>query len=272
MTNQIKRKGSFYHLYHTDYCLLTIMDTGIDLKTDSIKMVFKGLTPDQQSVLIQDLMEIARIESIVRINRVTTIAGVDMTAPENETSEAKELRLFRENFQSLITPFLCTFLKIVDKEYMDLCFAVYQLIFDKSVGGVDSDFTDGYLHLCAITQSVTTNFEDLDDKELWLKNNIFDVTEVQLEYITMIADFPDKSRMDISFIDLLVILRNSPERGYMVLMMLGYLEGNELQERAQIAFNIMFPRATKTSDIFTITNGSWKTCPSFKGLNYHEGK
>lgn len=256
----------------------TIEDITDTLEILSLKRIFKGLSAEQQEILVQDLMEMAGIDSVCRLHSVVTIEVVDMTAPDNETPEAKELRLYRNRFELFIMPFLTSFLRIIHKSYMDECFEIYQILANKSIGGrwhsqVDTGDKFVWALTCHQRNWDHENFLNEDQKRTTFEIEILDPSKVDLNFFRITADFPDfpfTYRISIDFTNLLVLLKNSPERAYMVLFMLGYLEGHPLYEKTKSAFGALFPAITdftKLRPIFTVAAEHYNyTCPDFPGL------
>jgi hypothetical protein len=250
------------------------MDNDNDtLEIRSLKRIFMGLRDEQQLILVQDLMEMAGLDSICRINSIVTVAGVDMTAPDHETPEAKDLRLYKDSFETFIMPFVSSFLRVIRRSYLDDCFKIYQLLAERSVGGrYSSQCGTGDKVLYAITQSPNENFKSIEEQDVCFKRGILmsggGGDAVELELLELSAEFPNDSRIDIHFVDLLVILHNNPEKAYMVLLLLGYLKDHPLEKEAEAAFRKLYPAVQDLTDLASIFTGTNGECPHFPGLGY----
>ncbi len=252
-----------------------ILDT---LEIQALRRIFTGLSSEQKEALVRDLMGEAGIDSICRLNRVIIIGDIDITAPPNETPEAKDLRLYRERFEAFVMPFLSSFLCVINKSYMDECFEIYQILAERSVGGrFRSQADPGDKFIWALTKNRSAsdheNFRNDMDKRKEFEEAILNPSKVHLNVFQLTADFPDENRMTIKFVDLLVLLKNSREKAYIVLFLLGYLEGHRFYEQTKGAFLLLFPGITdfaKLQPMFTLdVDNDWRySCPDFPGLMF----
>lgn len=106
------------------------------LKIDAIKTVFAGLEHEDQVSLILDLMGFAKIDSITRNDRPVHINMVEINSPKGETSEGRDKRLYRNEFDAWLYDTCLRDLIVVEKSYLDECFALYTMIFETTYCGM----------------------------------------------------------------------------------------------------------------------------------------
>ena len=253
-----------------------------------IKQVFGNLDGDQQIVLVQELMEVAKIDSIIGVKRRIMIAGTDITAPKNETPEEKRLRTYKQNFEDFVRPFLSTVFRVVRQDYLDICFAIYEILARNSVGGrYYGQEEDGDKHLYAVDRDHKEDFKNEREQEICFEETMFsgliDIKRIRLFAVFPPPEGPDDVVLSISFADLLMIAFNDASKAYVVLYILGFLDLNrksfcprreeekELSEKAKVEFSRLFPDNKNLKDVFTTfihPQGLELECPLFPGLRY----
>lgn len=207
------------------------MDQDRSLQIRTIKTVFSGLNNDEQSILIEDLMKIAKIDSVINVNHPTIFAGIEVPAPI-ETPEEKELRVHKKNFTKWMMPFFCKFLKIVDDDYLNQCFEIYLLLEKRSVGGRYIGTEEArHCHIYACSDNYEgdhreEHFMSSEDKKSMFRGNMIDediFTDVDPELLEVIRICSNRYIARITFTELTVVLANDPEKAKLILHILGYL-------------------------------------------------
>jgi len=200
------------------------------LQIDTIKRVFSALEEDEKVVLIRDLMKEAKIDSVIHNNRPTCFSGLYLPAPPT----------YRDNFIKFISPFLCSFLIVVEDQYIDQCFEIYKILQERSVGSQyesQCEMGDQFLYT-EIENLNNINWLSIDQTEFFKneasKNQIFTeriFNNADIELVQIICFRFDNIQINIKLTDLFVLLSNNYDHAYIVLMLFGYLSNKEEKQK-----------------------------------------
>ena len=220
----------------------------MNLQISGIKTVFSGLSNEEQTSLLCDLMKISKIDSLIGVNRRTiTCNEIEINPPKNETEDERKYRQYEERFYDFVMPFLSKTLLIISEEEMKSSFALWERLKKKSVGvDRDSQAIIGDKFLCAITQG-NDLYANNQQKRSDFEFGILSSDIIKLELILITADFDSEYKIFIYFTDLLMLCLNQDDMFIIMLLLLGYLEEDE-KEEAISKFSSRFPEATSHQD------------------------
>lgn len=114
------------------------------LQEKSIKAIFNSFDYGRQVTLIEDLMRLAKVDSIIRIDQPSYVCGTEVNTPKNETETAKKNRLYRQSFDAWLYPALIKWSIVVKKSFVDECFELFQFIRVKAKGSAYARGATGF--------------------------------------------------------------------------------------------------------------------------------
>lgn len=244
------------------------------LQIATIKTVFSSLNNDEQAILIEDLMKMAKIDSMINVNDPTIFAGIEIPAPI-ETTEEKELRLYRKNFTKWLMPFFCKFLKIIDSEYLQQCFEIYLLLEEKSLSsqriGLEES-RDCFLTACLAYNGSRYNFHSDEEKRKMFRgsdNQIVDQIfgEVDPELMNIFRILSEDYTVSTTFTDLIVLLHNDCKRAKLLLYILGYLPEQASEEKE--SFLLMFPEIESIKEMASSSESIQRLQKAFPDIHMY---
>lgn len=211
----------------------------MSLQTIAIKTVFNGLDNDQQIDLIRDLMDSAKIDSIVHNNRPVSISGIYMNVEPD----------YRSNFIQYISPFLCSFLIVIEQKYIDQCFEIYKILEECSIGSrLYSNIIDGdrYLYAKDVNKEGGELFISAEEKHNIFTYGNFNQTDIEL--LELLCFIYDGVWISTDLTDLFVLLSNDENHAYIVLMLFGYLK-DDIDIKYRTMLLEMFPDCKTVEEI-----------------------
>lgn len=216
------------------------------LQSETIKSIFRNFDHNKQINLICELMEVAKLDSIIQHDRPMRIAGVEMNSPKNETADEKQQRLYREKFDDWLYEFIPQFLVIVEKSYLDRCFYFFDLITIKAKGLCGCP-NDGFGYCARDDINRLTPFNP-EQPRIVLAADIFDADDIDDSHICSRVKSTDNDhyiKWRISFHDFFVLIYNRGDDDiYALLSIMGFFDDDEeMVKRAAESLKLHFKDA-----------------------------
>lgn len=201
------------------------------LEIVAMKAIFATYDHQKQVDIIRDFMDVARVDSIIRNNHPVMICGVDMTAPKDETPEQLEIRTYRNDFDAWVYQFLHGFCVVVEKDYLDNCFELFQMIVRLSRGcsaHLELSYDENYIGFYACDQlGYGESFDDENHRHRYCRMSIFtDKIEECVIFSTVGSSTSYLWKM--AFDDLFLNFENRGEDVYIVLFLLGFFDHDKV--------------------------------------------
>jgi hypothetical protein len=212
-----------------------------NLQESTIKSIFSNFDHDKQVNLICELMEIARVDSVIQQDRIIKVAGVEMNAPKDETEEAKRYRHYRQEFDGWLYDFLPRFIIVIEKDYLDRCFKFFELVLSKSKGFCQCQF-DGYGFCIRDDSDEISPFQDRMNSAMALMGS----ESIQTNHLCCVVKSTEgngfgKWRMSFQDFFVLIYNRSDEEVNVLLLIMRFFGDDTEMLTNANRALKVQYP-------------------------------
>lgn len=198
------------------------------LQEIALKTLFGTYDHDKQISIIRDLMDIAKIDSIIRNHQPVMICGVDMTAPKDETPEQLTIRTYRNQSDEWIYQFLHRSFIVVEKDYLNSCFELFQQIVKLSKGAAHIELRGDErctgLYACD-QMEYGSSYDHENDRHDWCQS-IF-TSDIENCVIFSTVGCPRGYLWKIAFDDLFMSFKNHGESVGVILFLLGFFDYDE---------------------------------------------
>lgn len=194
----------------------------------AVKALFVGYDHDKQVSMIRDLMHVARIDSIIRNNHPARIADTEIAAPRDETPEQLAIREYRNDFDEWIYQFLNGFLIVIEKDYLDACFELFQLIVSLSKGNAHLQWEqdEAYIGLYACDMmGYGAAFANENDRHTYCQTAIL-IDDIAESAIFSTTQSSKAYRWMIAFDYLFIVLHNYGEDVHILLFIFGFFDND----------------------------------------------
>jgi hypothetical protein len=214
------------------------------LKVASLKNIFETLDTETQTKLICDLMKTAKIDSIIGVDRST----------DDDYKFADGIN--KQLFFKYIMPFLTDKFTIVECQFIEKCYKLYQRLEKLTIGCNENACEAGDLYLYAISDNTYDNFKYSLDKELMFRKIIFD--DIHLKFFHLAVSY-ENYEMCIKFQDLMVLMHDNEKMFQIILLIFGYLKDDEKDDAMKYFYEI-FPDAKSFTNFNDSTLANLKLC------------
>jgi hypothetical protein len=196
-----------------------------NLQTSAIKSIFINLDHEQQIDLLYELMKLGNVDSIIQ---TTTRPRIRVDGVDGDPNVYNH-PTYKELFIYWIYKFLPIHFTVIENNYLDRCFRVFEVITSTRTRPCKCRSKDGY---CSSTDINASDLKPFTDEDMRIKGLLDLMGEETPDAIHICATFKDQNpdtlhRLDMNLYDLFILIyHQSDDEINVLLSTMGFLDGH----------------------------------------------